>query len=441
MHVIVVGGGIAGLGAAFRLRQAGTQVTVIDRNPDAGGRCRTHHWQGAWRVRGAFAFISAETNLIELARALGIYDALPRIDLTEGHEQVLLHKRKRLARQRAFTLTDILASPVIPARQKVKLAAVLPKLIAQAARHDPRDPTTAIDHDEVGACAYFRELAPAFVDYVLEPTMQMFCGYGEDDYSLAWLLWVMGGFAWAEGWWSFADRGVGQLTHTLGQRLVQEGCDVRLSTTATAIHVRPDGVTVDTERDGHHGSLHGDRVVVAVPGSLVADLMPDLDDERRAFFAGVHYVGHHIVHYVLDGTPAGLPESRLLPTADGFERVANLHFRPMAGGRTIASGEIKGRRCAETSGWSDDAILDDAWIDFVAVAPQAGTVAFVDRHLQRNDIALCRRAAGYTTRLARFRALPPLPHVAFAGDYLINSTVGQAHWSGLQAAEAILRST
>jgi oxygen-dependent protoporphyrinogen oxidase len=28
--------------------------------------------------------------------------------------------------------------------------------------------------------------------------------------------------------------------------------------------------------------------------------------------------------------------------------------------------------------------------------------------------------------------------VAFCGDYLTNSTVGQAHWSGLQAAAEIM---
>jgi len=47
---------------------------------------------------------------------------------------------------------------------------------------------------------------------------------------------------------------------------------------------------------------------------------------------------------------------------------------------------------------------------------------------------------GYTRKLAAFKALGPLPRVAFAGDYLINSTVGQAHWSGLQAAQQILAS-
>lgn len=438
MRVVVVGGGIAGLGAAFRLREAGAEVTLVERERDPGGRCRTHLWHGAWRIRGAFAFIASEANLIELARALGIYDGHPRVDLTEGHEQVLLYERERRVRQRAFTVRDILTSPIIPAAQKLKLGAVLPKLLAQMTHNDPRDPTSAVVHDHLDACAYFRDLSPAFVDYVLEPTMQMFCGYGEGDYSLAWLLWLMSGFAWAGGWWSFEGRGVGLLTHALGERLAADGCDLRLATAAHGIHARPDGVAVEIERDGHHETLHADRAIVAVPGSLVNPLMPGLDEARRAFFAGVSYVGHHIAYYVMETPEGDLPESLLLPTRDGFVRVANLHFRPMADGRTFASGEIKGGRCAATAGWSDDAILDDAWSDFTAAAPNAARARMIDRYLQRNDVALCRRPVGYATRLAAFRALGPHPRVAFAGDYLINSTVGQAHWSGLQAAERTL---
>ena len=51
--------------------------------------------------------------------------------------------------------------------------------------------------------------------------------------------------------------------------------------------------------------------------------------------------------------------------------------------------------------------------------------------------AICKRPKGFITRLQRFRALGPLPRVAFCGDYLSNSTVGQAHWTGLQAADEL----
>ena len=74
MHVAVIGGGIAGAGAALELRKAGAQVTLFDKNPDLGGRCRTFEWHGTWVIRGAGAFISSEKNLVELARELDIYD-------------------------------------------------------------------------------------------------------------------------------------------------------------------------------------------------------------------------------------------------------------------------------------------------------------------------------------------------------------------------------
>jgi oxygen-dependent protoporphyrinogen oxidase len=438
MKVAVVGGGIAGLGAAWRLADGGAEVVLVERNEDAGGRCRTHFWHGAWRIRGAFAFIGSETNLIEQARAIGIYDREARIDLTDDHEQYLLHKRKRVVRQRAFAIKDILASEVIPARQKLALGRVLPKLIAQHARNDPRDPTSAAALDTINACAFFRATSPAFVDYVLEPTMQMFCGYGEEDYSLAWLVWLFAGLEWAHHWWSFAERGVGLLTHALSQALAARGVDVRLATTAHEVRMGRDGVAVEVEGRGRHETISADRAVIAVPGSLVNGLVPGLDEERKRFFAGVSYVGHHIVYYVLDRAADGLPEGRLLPTADGFERAAIVHFRPLGADRTLASGEVKGRWCAATLGRSDGEILDGVWQDFVAVAPGVAGVRFLDRYLQRNDIGLCRREAGSIRRLAAFKALRPLDRVVFAGDYLINSTVGQAHWSGLRAAEAVL---
>jgi len=41
MRVAVIGGGIAGGGAALELRKAGVEVALFDKNSDLGGRCRT----------------------------------------------------------------------------------------------------------------------------------------------------------------------------------------------------------------------------------------------------------------------------------------------------------------------------------------------------------------------------------------------------------------
>jgi oxygen-dependent protoporphyrinogen oxidase len=62
----------------------------------------------------------------------------------------------------------------------------------------------------------------------------------------------------------------------------------------------------------------------------------------------------------------------------------------------------------------------------------------LDSYVQRNDIALCSRHVGYTKALAAYKTLPPIDRLAFAGDYLLNSTVGSSHYTGIKAAEQIL---
>ena len=43
---IVVGGGVGGLGMASRLANAGYEVTILEKNPDTGGRCRSESFEG-----------------------------------------------------------------------------------------------------------------------------------------------------------------------------------------------------------------------------------------------------------------------------------------------------------------------------------------------------------------------------------------------------------
>ena len=41
MRVIVVGAGIAGLGAAYKLREEGHEVVLLEKDTEPGGRCRS----------------------------------------------------------------------------------------------------------------------------------------------------------------------------------------------------------------------------------------------------------------------------------------------------------------------------------------------------------------------------------------------------------------
>ena len=230
------------------------------------------------------------------------------------------------------------------------------------------------------------------------------------------------------------------MTRSLGDYLVRdEGSQMHFHVIAQQLRVHEDHVEVDVNRHGAVETMKADAAIVAVPGTMVLNLFPGIDEERRKFFAGVSYSGHHNAWYLLDEPLRDdLPERVLLPTADGYRAVADVAFSPGGDGRTLVYAQWKNRGSKETQAWSSDAVLEDGWKEVTRAFPQLRDAVIIDQYIQRNDLAIARRPKGYLKSLKRFRDLGPLERVTFAGDYLVNSTVGQAHWSGMRAAKELL---
>jgi protoporphyrinogen oxidase len=74
--VIVVGAGIAGLAAAFRLQQAGVGVTVLESSDRVGGRMSTDSRDGYVIERGAQLITSTYRNTLTLVKELGLQSEL-----------------------------------------------------------------------------------------------------------------------------------------------------------------------------------------------------------------------------------------------------------------------------------------------------------------------------------------------------------------------------
>ncbi len=78
-HVVVIGGGIAGLAAALRIRDtapAGTRITVIEQADRLGGKLRTGEVGGVRVEDAAEAFLFRRPQAVALARRVGLGDAL-----------------------------------------------------------------------------------------------------------------------------------------------------------------------------------------------------------------------------------------------------------------------------------------------------------------------------------------------------------------------------
>jgi oxygen-dependent protoporphyrinogen oxidase len=73
-RVVVVGGGISGLAAAYDLTRSGVDCTVFEKNTRPGGVIETRCWQDCRLDCGPDSFISAKPEALALIRELGIED-------------------------------------------------------------------------------------------------------------------------------------------------------------------------------------------------------------------------------------------------------------------------------------------------------------------------------------------------------------------------------
>ena len=78
MTVLVVGGGITGLTAAYALGRAGVPTTLVEATDRLGGKVRTERSDGFLVESGPDSFVSYRPAALELARELGLGDAIIR---------------------------------------------------------------------------------------------------------------------------------------------------------------------------------------------------------------------------------------------------------------------------------------------------------------------------------------------------------------------------
>ncbi len=72
--VVIIGGGISGLSAAYYLSRRGIPSTLIESRPRLGGVIQTEHIEGCTIEAGPDSFISAKPAALELIRELGLAD-------------------------------------------------------------------------------------------------------------------------------------------------------------------------------------------------------------------------------------------------------------------------------------------------------------------------------------------------------------------------------
>jgi len=178
----VVGGGIAGLAAAHRLREAGREVRVFEASGDIGGLAATYDTAGD-RIEKFYHHLSAnETTIVDLAGELGAGD---RVEWRYGGDAYYVDGIEHPLN----TAWEIAAYPHLSLYDKFRLGMLTLEIDVRGGvpTFDTYDDLEAFEHVPIKEFL-LEHTTQGVYDYFFEPLLRAKFGDRKDDVSAAWLL-------------------------------------------------------------------------------------------------------------------------------------------------------------------------------------------------------------------------------------------------------------
>jgi len=289
-RVVVVGAGIAGLAAAYRLRQSGFEVTVLEAADHVGGRMRTVERDGYRIDIGALMLSTQYKEMAALAVEAGLGSELVRTTNTIG-----FIRDGTVHRLGTSSPLDGLTTKLMPLRDKAAMAVIALDLVRAWSKLDSFNLDQAVGMDDESVLDYARRrgLSQGTIDAFIEPLAMSLAFDDARELSAVAFLWalrrVFGG-----RFFTFPG-GVGALPTALAG-----GLDVTLNARVHRVEERID--RVDVHWDG--GTVDASAAVIALPGPEVAAIYPCLDGGRRSILKGIGYASSMHVHFGLRSASA-----------------------------------------------------------------------------------------------------------------------------------------
>jgi oxygen-dependent protoporphyrinogen oxidase len=427
--VVVVGGGIAGLAAAWSLRDL--DVLVLEAEERVGGRIRSERRGEYWLNLGAHVFAGPGSATDRLLRETGV----EAVDIPGALTAVELDGRL-VAGGRVETYPFRLP---LSTRDRLALARVGLRLRVGVARYG----RVLESGDQERLLAYLGDrtfvdwLGPLTqaVDAVLRPTLQRSSGDPEElaaGYGIGYfhLVWDRGG-----GLARNVLGGPSTLTEAIAAAL---GGRIRLGAPVVEVATAGDAVRVVDESGREEQARFA---VVATPAHVTRRIVGDLPDETRAALGEIVY-GPYVLAAFRTGETEPMPWDGIYAVATA-RRSFNMLFntanvlrrrdgrRAPGGTLMVYSGASLGRRLWD----ADDARVVATYLDDLdGVFPGAARVV-EETLVHRWEHGLPYVRPG---RHSVQRALErPLGNVFLAGDYLGTRYTDTAIATGTAAAAAI----
>lgn len=263
----MVGGGLSGLAAAYRLRQAGVGATVLEKGPGPGGRAQTERHGDYVVDTGPDALTESYHSYLALLAELGLADRVvtssPVVGLVRDGRLIDIDPRRpwRLPRDRPLSLRGTIRLVIGYLRLRRTLAGVDGYRLVRSPELDDPD-----------RCAY--ELArhrfgTEVTEYVIDPVMRLTTGSGAREAS--WLNVLAACKSWTSPVINVRG-GLGVLPAALAQRV-----PVTYRAAVTGVDETGSGVRVSwTDGAGARHTTEADGCVIAAMFHEGEQMWPEL---------------------------------------------------------------------------------------------------------------------------------------------------------------------
>lgn len=435
--IFVVGAGPSGLAAAWRLREAGRDVVVLESRDRVGGQLLSIKQDGYLMEAGTTILPGAYDSVMQLVRDAGMKDELIPANSLMGFmrgDQMHYLRSNRL-------VLDAARTKLLSLRSKLKVAKLaidsfkLRKLLS----YEDLSVASAYDVETPEAYCKRRGLDGELYDYLIEPTVRGGAGVPGSVISVVefFFLWqkVLGTklYAFRDGYSSFP------------QRLADGLPDVRLNTDVVEVVEDSDGVEITCiDPDGQQYTERGAGAVVSSMGNKVPDIVPQLDTDRAKFLRDLNYTSTMSINLALKRIP-DCPASFIVvpqPVSEGLFAIILEHNKAPGRapeGKGLVSLFMMNQWAVDHMDATDDEILADVLPDAEKAIPGLGAdIEFV--RVNRWFPVLVYSHPGLYKKLGRFHATRDRnSRIHLAGSYNSSGNVNTATTAGERAARELLQ--
>lgn len=435
--VAVVGSGASGLAAAFRLREAGFRVRLLERNDKPGGRMSTVQRDGFSIEEGPSGLTRGHRSILGIVEDAGLSDELVEasslVGIADRGDDIHLLDAKHIVR-------DAVRTKLVSLRAKLVLTRLVADLVRYRSRIDAQDMTGLIGLDHLSAEQYARRrYGDEAFEKVIDPCIRPLVIGQSEELSAADLLQVFSAFMANQDFVAFRG-GMGSYPALLAPLF-----ETTLGAEVLAVTDEPDAVRVRWRDDT--GATHEEAVagvVLACDAQAAERMHPGLDEHRRHFLRdAVKFRPLVHVNVALRKAPDTLA-CYVFPVARHHPRLVGLTFEHnKVPGRAPAGKGTVG--IYPTPEWSDqlfdsedDVIAKNLITEAEAILPGLSRdIEFT--HLARVTPAVLNSYPGYWTAMADFRQrCAGDRRIHLAGDYFCVSSVNSASATGERAASALV---